>query len=97
MVFEIVSLLALIFGLLVKFVGMPQQFLRNRARRSTEGVSGWFYLLGILSYASASAQAWLAHALVLALTGGVPMGLSRVQAGISWSEGSPAGLAGSSP
>jgi len=59
MVFEIVSLAALVFGLLVTFVGIPEQFLRDVARRSTERVSGWFYLLAILRDASPAARPWL--------------------------------------
>src|SRR5262249_32671827 len=81
MVFEIVSWLALILGTLVKFVGFPEQFLLNRARRSTEGVSRWFYILALLSYALWSIQGYLAHDLVVC----VGQGLGVITAGaIVW-------------
>jgi uncharacterized protein with PQ loop repeat len=57
----IVSVLTLVFGLLVKLVGFPEQFVKNRARKSTEGMSRSFYFLAVVSYTLWSLQGWLAH------------------------------------
>jgi hypothetical protein len=61
----IISVLALVSGLLVKVVGFPEQFLKNRARRSTDGISRSFIFLGAVSYAFASLQGWTAHDMVV--------------------------------
>lgn len=37
-------------SLLVKLVGFPDQIRKNHARKSTEGISGTFFLLSFLSY-----------------------------------------------
>lgn len=40
-----------IVAILVKFVGLPDQVIKNYKRKSTEGLSVPFFLLGLLSYA----------------------------------------------
>lgn len=40
-----------IIAVLVKFVGLPDQVIKNYKRKSTEGLSVPFFLLGLLSYA----------------------------------------------
>lgn len=40
-----------IVAVLVKFVGLPDQVIKNYKRKSTEGLSVPFFLLGLLSYA----------------------------------------------
>lgn len=40
-----------IVAVLVKFVGLPDQVVKNYKRKSTEGLSVPFFLLGLLSYA----------------------------------------------
>jgi len=52
----IVGVLTTIFSLLTKFIGFPDQIKKNYKRKSTEGISFWFFLLSFISYAL-----WTAH------------------------------------
>jgi hypothetical protein len=68
---QVVSTLTLVFGILVKVIGFPEQFFKNRERRSTDGVSRSFYALAVLSYTLTSLQSWLAHDLVVCVNQGL--------------------------
>jgi len=46
----IVGGLTLLFSILIKVIGFPDQMRKNWKRKSTKGVSTWFYLLTFISY-----------------------------------------------
>ena len=46
----IVGVATIIIGILVKLFGFPDQFLKNRRRKSTEGLSSIFIVLAFVSY-----------------------------------------------
>lgn len=47
----VIGMATTIVAVLVKFVGLPDQVIKNYKRKSTEGLSVPFFLLGLLSYA----------------------------------------------
>jgi len=55
----IIGVLTTIFSLLTKIVGFPDQIKKNHDRKSTEGISFWFFLLSFISYAL-----WTTHGLL---------------------------------
>ena len=55
----IVAALTLILSLLTKFIGLPDQIVKNYKRKSTDGLSFSYYLIAFLSYV-----AWTAHGLI---------------------------------
>lgn len=46
----IIGILTTIFSLLTKLIGFPDQIKKNHQRKSTEGISFWFFLLSFISY-----------------------------------------------
>lgn len=46
----VVGASTIVVSVLVKIVGLPDQIRKNHKRRSTEGLSLYFFLLGFLSY-----------------------------------------------
>lgn len=46
----IIGLLTLIFGILVKVIGFPDQIIKNYKRKSTEGLSTKFIVLSVIVY-----------------------------------------------
>jgi hypothetical protein len=67
----LVSLLTFVVALAVKCIGFPEQFVKNRARRSTDGISSRFYLLALLSYTLWTLQGALVHDWVVCVGQGV--------------------------
>ena len=55
----IIGVLTTVFSLLTKFIGFPDQIRKNHQRRSTEGISFWFFLLSFISYAL-----WTTHGIL---------------------------------
>ena len=49
-IIAIVGVLTTAVAIVVKIVGLPDQIRKNHKRKSTEGLSTWFFLLGFLSY-----------------------------------------------
>lgn len=47
----IVGVLTALVSILVKILGLPDQIRKNHKRKSTEGLSVWFFFLGFVSYA----------------------------------------------
>jgi uncharacterized protein with PQ loop repeat len=47
---EVVGLLTVVFALLVKILGLPDQIIANHRRKSTEGVSLLSHLTGFMAY-----------------------------------------------
>ena len=45
-----VGTLTVIMGILVKFIGFPDQVLKIHRRKSTEGISSTFFTMAFLSY-----------------------------------------------
>lgn len=46
----IIGILTTVLSLLTKLIGFPDQIRKNYQRKSTSGVSAWFFLLSFLSY-----------------------------------------------
>lgn len=46
----IIGLLTTILSILIKVVGFPDQIRKNYTRKSTEGLSTWFYVLSFSTY-----------------------------------------------
>jgi uncharacterized protein with PQ loop repeat len=46
----IIGSLTVILSILIKVVGFPDQIKKNYHRKSTEGVSTWFYVLSFVTY-----------------------------------------------
>lgn len=46
----IIGVLTTVLSILVKVVGFPDQIKKNYERKSTEGLSVWFYILSFLVY-----------------------------------------------
>ena len=46
----IVAVLTVVFGVLVKFIGFPDQIRSNHKRKSTEGLSTIFIILSVITY-----------------------------------------------
>ena len=55
----IIGVLTTILSLLTKLIGFPDQIKKNYTRKSTEGISGTFFLLAFLSY-----LLWTIHGVV---------------------------------
>jgi uncharacterized protein with PQ loop repeat len=55
----VIGVLTVVFSLLTKVVGFPDQIKKNYKRKSTEGVSVWFFILSFLSY-----LLWTAHGIL---------------------------------
>lgn len=47
----VVGFLTAAVSILVKFIGLPDQIRKNHRRKSTEGLSVWFFALSVLAYA----------------------------------------------
>lgn len=47
---QFISIMTIVFTILVKFIGFPDQIKNIQKRRSTEGVSFSFFFLSLLSY-----------------------------------------------
>jgi len=56
----LVAILATVFSVGVKIVGMPDQVKANFTRKSTEGLSNWFIVCTLISYAM-----WVVHGLMV--------------------------------
>jgi uncharacterized protein with PQ loop repeat len=54
----LIAFLAAALSIGVKVIGMPAQIRHNYLRKSTEGLSNWFLVLTLLSYA-----VWVLHGL----------------------------------
>lgn len=46
----IIGFMTLVLTVLVKVVGLPDQIRKNYKRRSTEGLSSVFFIMGLLTY-----------------------------------------------
>ena len=69
-------------AILVKFVGLPDQVIKNYKRKSTEGLSVPFFLFGLLSYVLWTFYGILKGDLVVALgqgAGVLTMGIIAYQ------------------
>ncbi|MCX6723576.1 MAG: SemiSWEET family transporter [Candidatus Staskawiczbacteria bacterium] len=55
----VIGILTTVFSLLTKLIGFPDQIKKNYERKSTEGISLWFFLLSFISYAL-----WTAHGIL---------------------------------
>ncbi len=42
--------MTVVVAILVKVIGLPDQIRKNHSRKSTEGLSAAFFLMGLLSY-----------------------------------------------
>jgi uncharacterized protein with PQ loop repeat len=71
---QLIALLGIatvIVAVLVKVIGLPDQIKKNYKRKSTEGLSVVFYLLGLLSYILWTAYGLLKADYVVAIGQGV--------------------------
>jgi uncharacterized protein with PQ loop repeat len=57
----IIGLLTTILSILIKVVGFPDQIKKNYTRKSTEGVSTWFYVLSFITYILWTVHGFLQH------------------------------------
>ena len=57
----IVAVLTTVLSAGAKVVGMPDQIKANRKRKSTEGLSWWFMICTLISYAMWVVHGFLAH------------------------------------
>lgn len=55
----IIAILTLIFGILAKVIGFPDQIRKNYKRKSTEGLSTIFIVIGVIGY-----TLWTIHGLL---------------------------------
>jgi len=46
----IIAFLTTVLTILIKVVGFPDQIKKNYTRKSTEGISTWFYVLSFITY-----------------------------------------------
>jgi uncharacterized protein with PQ loop repeat len=46
----IIAFLTTVLTILIKVVGFPDQIRKNYKRKSTEGLSTWFYILSVITY-----------------------------------------------
>jgi len=46
----IIGVLTTILSVLIKVIGFPDQMRKNYVRKSTEGVSSWFYVMSFITY-----------------------------------------------
>jgi uncharacterized protein with PQ loop repeat len=67
----IIGILTTVLSILVKVVGFPDQIRKNYKRKSTEGLSIWFYLLSFLVYVLWTLHGILQNDLVLVLGQGL--------------------------
>jgi uncharacterized protein with PQ loop repeat len=67
----LVALLTTSFSLIVKFIGLPDQIRVNYRRKSTEGVSTLYFILGFISYVLWGIHGYLAHDWALMISQGV--------------------------
>lgn len=56
----IVGVLTTVLSLATKVVGFPDQIKKNFVRKSTEGISTWFFILSFLAYVM-----WTIHGILL--------------------------------
>ncbi len=49
-IITIIGALTTVVAIVVKVVGLPDQIRKNHKRKSTSGLSHWFFGLGFLSY-----------------------------------------------
>jgi len=55
----IIAFLTVIFGILAKVIGFPDQILKNYKRKSTEGLSTIFIVIAVIGY-----TLWTIHGLL---------------------------------
>jgi uncharacterized protein with PQ loop repeat len=55
----IIGFLTTVLTILIKVVGFPDQIKKNYKRKSTEGLSTWFYVLSFVTYIS-----WTLHGIM---------------------------------
>lgn len=67
----IIGFLSVVFGILVKVVGFPDQMRKNFRRKSTEGVSSAFYICAFLSYGLITLHGFFEHDWVVILAQGL--------------------------
>lgn len=67
----IVALMTTFFSLIVKFIGLPDQIRANYRRKSTEGVSTIYFILGFISYVLWGVYGYLAHDWALMISQGI--------------------------
>lgn len=70
-IISVVGFFTVILSVLTKIVGLPDQIKINYKRKSTEGLSVVFFLLGFLSYVLWTVYGILTNDLVVALGQGV--------------------------
>ena len=78
----ILGIMTVVVAILVKFVGLPDQVRKNYKRKSTEGLSVPFFLLGLLSYFLWTLYGLITNDVVVALgqgAGVVTMGIIAYQ------------------
>jgi len=57
----IIGLLTTVLSILIKVVGFPDQIKKNFKRKSTEGLSVWFYILSFVCYVLWTIHGFLQH------------------------------------
>lgn len=67
----VIGVLTVVIGILVKILGFPDQFIKNRKRKSTEGLSTIFIILAFISYILWTTHGILKNDWVLILGQGV--------------------------
>jgi uncharacterized protein with PQ loop repeat len=67
----IVAVITTVLSVGVKVVGMPDQIRANRRRKSTDGLSWWFMLCTLVSYAMWVIHGLLAHDMSLVIGQGL--------------------------
>ncbi len=67
----IIGILTVLIGILVKIIGFPDQFRLNYKRKSTKGISTWFYVLAFVSYVLWTTHGFLQNDWVLIVGQGV--------------------------
>lgn len=74
----VIALLAAIFSIAVKVIGMPAQIVHNYERKSTAGLSNWFLVFTLASYCMWVVHGMQAHDMSLV----VGQGLGVIATGI---------------
>lgn len=67
----IVGIVTAVVGILVKLLGFPDQFRLNLKRKSTKGLSTFFYVLAFVSYSLWTLHGFLQNDWVLVLGQGL--------------------------
>ena len=67
----IIAAITTLLSVGVKIVGMPDQIRANRRRKSTDGLSWWFMLTTLISYAMWVVHGLLAHDMSLVIGQGL--------------------------